>query len=77
MHRSHSPVKLRSHSVEYFFTIVHDIDKFSNRKNLKPIGMMKMHTTVYPNIFECVSDHMKIHLDRSFTFYRHFANEAR
>ena len=42
--------------------IVHDRDKFSN---LKPIGMMKMnYVTIYPNIYECVSDYLKIHPDR-------------
>ena len=30
--------------------------------NLKPIGMMKMEcVTIYPNIYGCVSDYMKIH----------------
>ena len=33
--------------------------------NLKPIGIMKMQCeTVYPNIYACVSDYMKIHHDR-------------
>ena len=45
--------------------------------NLKPIGMMKMQcVTMYPNIYECVSD-MMIRHDRFWTFYGHFANEAR
>ena len=34
--------------------------------NLKPIGMMKMLcVTIFPNIYECVSDYMKIHHDIS------------
>ena len=48
--------------------------------NLKPIEMMKMqcvHVTIYPIIDGCVSDYMKIHHDRFFTFYGHLANEAR
>ena len=32
---------------------------------LKPIGMMKMQcVTIYYNIYECVSDYMKIHHNR-------------
>ena len=37
--------------------------------NLKSIGMMKMQcVTIYPNIYECVFDYMKIHHDRFWTF---------
>ena len=33
--------------------------------NLKPIGMMEMQcVTIIPNIYECVSDYMKINHDR-------------
>ena len=33
--------------------------------DMKPIGMMKMQcVTIFPNIYECVSDYMKIHHDR-------------
>ena len=32
--------------------------------NLKPIGMMKMRVTIYPNTYECVAVYMKIHHDR-------------
>ena len=33
--------------------------------NLKPIGMMEMQcVTIYPNLYEYVSDYMKIHHDR-------------
>ena len=46
--------------------------------NLKPIGMMKMPcVTIYPNIYECVSDYMKIYHDHFWTFYGHFPNEVR
>ena len=46
--------------------------------NLKPIRMMKMQcVTINLNIKECVSVYMKIHHDRFWTFYGHFANEAR
>ena len=46
--------------------------------NLKPFGNMKMqYVTIYSNIYECVSDYMKIHHDRFLTFYGHFVNEAR
>ena len=45
---------------------------------LKAIGMMKMHyVTIYLNIYECVSDYMKIYHDCFWTVYGHFANEAR
>ena len=33
--------------------------------------------TIYPNIYEYVSDYMKIHHDRFRTFCEHFANEVR
>ena len=33
--------------------------------DMKPIGMMKIQcVTIFPNIYECVSDYMKIHHDR-------------
>ena len=39
------------------------------------VALVKMHP--YPNIYECVSDYMKIDHDRFWTSYGHFANEAR
>ena len=40
--------------------------------------MMKMqYVTNYPNIYEYVSDYMKIYHDCFWTFYGHFENEAR
>ena len=45
---------------------------------MQPIGMMKMQcVTIYPNIYECVPDFMKIHHERFWTFYGYFSNEAR
>ena len=39
---------------------------------------MKMqYVIIYPNIYECVSEYMKIYHDRFWTFYGHVANEAR
>ena len=40
--------------------------------------MAKMqYVTVYPNIYECASDYMKIQFDHFWTFYEQFANVAR
>ena len=58
-------LKPRSHLTEYFFPIVDDIDKFSNREQSDTNRNDKMQcVTIYPNIYECVSDYMKIHHDR-------------
>ena len=46
-----------------FFPIAHDRDAIAN--NLKQIGMMIMQCmSIYPNIYERVSDYMKIHHKR-------------
>ena len=35
------------------------------------------YVTIYPDIYECVSDYMKIYHDRFWTFYGQFAKKAR
>ena len=48
--------------------------------NLKSIRMMKMQCVtiaIYPKIYKCVSDYMKIYHHPFWTFYGHFAYEAR
>ena len=72
--------KPRSHLAEYIFRLLMIEINSAIANNLKPIGMMKMqcvHVTLYPNIYGCFSDYMKIHHDCFFTFYGHFANQAR
>ena len=55
-----------------FFRLFTREIKSTIANNLKPIGMMKTQSvTIYPNIYECVSDYMKIHHDRFLTFYEH------
>ena len=40
--------------------------------------MMKLQSvTIYPKVYERVSDFMEVYHDRFLTFYGHFANEAR
>ena len=52
-------VKPRSHLAEYFS------DCSAAANNRKPIEMMKMQcVTIFPNIYECFPDYMKIHHDR-------------
>ena len=56
-----------------FFPIAYDsrwiVINSAIANNPKPIRMMKMKSvTIYPNIYECVSDYMKIHYDRFGTF---------
>ena len=67
-HKTHTPtyIKSRSHMVDYCFRLftVEINNYLSNARNLKPIGMIKMQgVTIYPNIYEYVSDDMKIHYD--------------
>ena len=53
-----------SHLAEYFFGLFTIALNSAIANDLKPIGMMKMQcVTVYPNIYECASDYMKIHYD--------------
>ena len=77
--RFFATVKSRSHLAECFFFRLFTIKVNSAiANNLKPIGMMKMQcVNTFPNIYECVSDYMKIHHDRFRAFYGNFANEAR
>ena len=49
--------------------LLYDRDNSAIANNVKPIGIMKKQCeTVYPNIYECVSDYMKIVHDRFWTF---------
>ena len=58
-------LKPRSHLAEYFFRLCTIEINSAIANNLKLIGMMKMQcVTLYPNIYECVSNYMKIHHDR-------------
>ena len=69
-------VKPRSHLAESPFRLFTIEINPAIAENLKPIGMMKMQcVTIYPNIYECVSDYMKIHHDRFWTFYVGFTIE--
>ena len=53
------------HLAEYVFRLFTLEINSAIANNLKPIGMMKtQRETVYPNIYECVSDYMKIYHDR-------------
>ena len=57
--------KSRSHSAEYSFRLFTIEINSAIANNMKPIGMMTLQrVTIYPNIYECVSDYMKIHHDR-------------
>ena len=57
--------KPQSHSAEYFFRLFTIEINSAIANSLKPIGMMKMQcVTIHPNIYECVSDYMKIHQER-------------
>ena len=62
-------IKPRSHLVEYFFRLFATEINLAIANNLEPIGIMKLQCeTVYPNIYECVFDYMKIYHDRFWTF---------
>ena len=62
---------------EYFFRLFAIEIHSAIGNNLKPIGMMQMQCVIiHPNIYECVSDYMKIYHDRFWKFYGHFANVA-
>ena len=51
-------IKPRSHLAEYLFRLFTIEINSAIANNLKPIGMMKMQcVTIYPNIYECVSDY--------------------
>ena len=46
-----------SHLFEYFYRLFTIEINSAIANNLKPLGMMKMQcVTIYPNIYECVSD---------------------
>ena len=61
--------KPQSHLAIYFFWLFKIEINAAIANNLKPIWLMKMQCeTVYPNIYECVSDYMKIHHDHFWTF---------
>ena len=71
-------VKPRSHSAEYILRLFTLEINSAIANNLKPIGMIEIQcVTIYPNIYESVSDYMKIHRDRFPTVCCHFANEGR
>ena len=71
-------LKPRSLLAEYLFRLFTIEINSAIANNLKPIGLMKMQcVTIYPSIYEWVSVYMKIHHDRFWTLYRHFANVAR
>ena len=58
-------LKPRSHLAEYFFRLFTIKIKSAIANNRKPIEIMKMQcVTIFPNIYECFSDYMKIQLDR-------------
>ena len=58
-------VKPRSHIVVYIFPLFTIQINSAIVNNLKPIVMMKIQcVTIYPNIYECVSENIKIHHDR-------------
>ena len=50
-------LKPRSHLAKYFFRLFTIEINSAIANNIKPIEMMKMQcVTIYPNIYECVSD---------------------
>ena len=58
-------LKPRSHLAEYFFRLFTIKINSAIANILKPLGIMKMQcVTIYLNIYECVSDYIKIHHDR-------------
>ena len=68
----------RPHLPEYFSRLFTIKMNSAIANNLKPIEMMKIQfLTIYPNVYECVSDYMKIHHGRFWIFYGHLANKSR
>ena len=60
---------------QIFFQIYQNRDKFSNREQSKTNRNNENARTIYPNIYNYVSDYMKIHHDHFRTFYGQFANK--